>query len=259
MNFHFISQQKVKEMLQKMNPIGNTNLSNLNCPTIDGLIGNFPASVYINDAETMNYLAMNDEGLKICSLKSQNEFEGKNVFYAEEQKQKRNPTSIIQFADKIMRETEHTLSQGNLTLYGSGLFTDENGYCTIRPAIRIPLYDSDGKKIKAVLSSFFETTKTEYVGSLYGRYKTIYSDDMKRGNKLFLQYLGLTGDFNLTVREIETLIAIAKNHTHKDASRELDIAGGTLAIYLQSIKHKLRNQNMNDVLQHFMVNDRRIF
>lgn len=254
----FFDEQRIKELQKEMLSTGTkVNFSKWTFPNL-GQIGNLPYSAYINDAKTLNHLALNKHAVKANDLESAKEFENRDLLYAEEWIQSRNPTISIKWAYKAASEIEQTLSQGKMMLFSSNSIVDKNGFCIVCPAIKMPLFE--GKKIVAVFTSYFESTKTEYVENLYSRYKAIYADDMQKGNRLFMEYLGLpVCEFVLTTRQIEVLISLAKNHTHKDASRELDIAGGTLATYLQSIKRRLHNQNMNDILQHFMTNNRRIF
>jgi hypothetical protein len=214
---------------------------------------------WLYETENLNVLAANQKGLDFFGLESPQELENQGVAYVEKKKREQNPNIEIEFAKKVENELANTLSLERPQIFPSFKATiDKDGYCFVNIAVRTPVYEN--KKIKAILTINSDVTKYEQVSTLYDYYRNLYSKDIQTGNRLFMEYLGLpVYEFVLTTREIETLIALAKNHTHLDAARELDLAGGTMASYVCSIKHRLHNQNLNDILLHFTTNDKRKF
>ena len=86
------------------------------------------------------------------------------------------------------------------------------------------------------------------------------SVNLQRSRRLFLEYLGLpVYEYALATREIETLIALAKYRTNKDAARALGLSTGTVEGYIHRIKNRLHNLNLTDILLHFTTPDRRKF
>jgi DNA-binding CsgD family transcriptional regulator len=214
---------------------------------------------FLYDADTLNFLSVNKPVLDFYNLESEEAFENKDVFFLEKLKREANPDLKFDFGRIFIRDMEHTLSKGSVQLCSAVIgMLDERGFCVVKPTVKVPLFRD--KKLKALLSVSLNNTWCTPAEDLYKRYKTVYETDMKKGNRLFMEYLGLLiYDHVLTTREIETLISLAKNRTNINAARELGLSAGTLAAYIHEIKNRLHNQNLNDILLHFTIPDRRKF
>lgn len=259
-NYPLPNFKELETMLQSkaIKPMGNVSLENLNVSG-DSLL-KFPMSIVIMDAENLNYVYIDQEWCNDYGIESQEEFENKDLYYTESFLQKKHPDVEINFADQILKEYEMVLSESKPKEFASdGLgFLRSDGYCVIRNRIRVPL--SKDNKIKVIAGLHYPTTKSVHVENLYNVYKHNYKDDMKKGNRLFLQYLGLQlKNFSLSTRQIEVLISLAKNRTEGDVARELELSSSTIATYVSSIKDRLQNQNLNEILKYFKTNDNRLF
>lgn len=250
------NEQRVKEMLQQEIVFAGEKINGLTIPV--SCFTNCNQLAFLYDSNNFNLLGANEKGLDFYGVTSE-ELEGRNAFYLEKKKNEQHPNTTVEFASKAEKDLSSILSLGKPQMFTPfENITNTEGYCVVDSNMRTPVYKNE--KIAGILSINWDVTRSENIEKLYGHYKRVYADDMKTGNKLFTRYIGLpTNNFLLTTRELETLIALAKNHTHIDAARELDIEGGTLSTYVQSIKHRLQNQNLNDILLHFTTNDRRKF
>jgi hypothetical protein len=227
----------------------------------------FPASKFMQtssqdcflyDAKKFHLLSVNHHVLTSFNLSSSHELENKDIFYLEKLRQKQTNNPTIQFAHKVITDMEIALSKGSPEIYSSVNSVNIEGYCKVEPSIKIPLFRD--KKITAILTIVLANTRNEHVENLYNRYKQIYKNDIKRGNSLFLAYLGLPIYNNpLSSQEIETLIALSKYRNNAHAAKSLAIAVGTIDKNINEIKTKLRDRNICDILLHFTTPDRRKF
>ncbi len=259
-NYPLPNLKEFETMLQStdLKPMGNLNLKNLTLPAENLL--SFPMSVVIMNAENLTYALIDNNWCKDFGIESQEEFENKDLYDAEKFFQTKHSETEINFADQIQKEYEMTLSETKPKLFAAdGLgFLRADGYCLVKNRIRVPL--SENNKIKAIAGLYFHSTKDIHVENLYNIYKHNYKDDMKQGNELFLKYLGVElKNFRLSTRQIEVLISLAKNRNAEDVARELELSSGTISSYVSSIKDRLQNHNLNDILKYFKSNEYRLF
>jgi hypothetical protein len=256
---YFFNKEEIQEMLQtEMLGLGATGKwGSWGFPTISP-VDLTKQVCFLYDADTLNFLSVNKPGLAFYGLKSEKELASKDVFFLEKLKQNAYPNLNISFAHRLMSDMKNTLSKGNAQICFPLNMIDEKGFCVIEPTIIVPSFVD--KKIKALLSISLLNTQYTLPDDLYDRYKSVYKNDMERGNQLFLEYLGLPiHGAMLTTNEIDRLIALTKYRTKEEASSELNLSVDELTSFSQEIKDRLQNQNLNDILSYFTLSNRRKF
>ena len=216
--------------------------------SIPEFVRDFPEIAHVKDVATFSYLLSNQNNLDIYGFASEEELIGKTIFDLSKHMQGKWPEG---FAEKIHREDQHVANNAKNVFLKPVEVLNNDGYVVISYLMKTPLFGAD-KKVKAILTLAFNSTRLEDTKSLFFRYLDLYKDSKDLANKKFLEYLNFPLlDQSLTSREIEVLITLSQCKNVKNTSKELHIAPKTLEAHLHNIRLKLGVVDISKILINF--------
>lgn len=206
----------------------------------------FPEAAHLKDPQSMRYLCSNQHNLKIYGMENPRSIEGLTVFDLDGFMR---PYWGDKFASKIYNFDALVVQQNMTMTDNQRVFLDKFGLIHFQNMTKTPISGRDSQ-VTAILTTSFDVTKHVSRFDIFKHYLEIYP--VKRKACLHMMvHMNVDMFFNdvLTEKEMECLLHMIENKTHKNIANKMVIALRTAEYHVNNIINKLKSKTLSEILE----------